>query len=514
MGELLTLIRPPVVRPKWNYVNLSTPPIGLAYIAGSLRSAGFEVCCIDSIGSAIEHFTPTPHGTLLQGLPFEEIIAKIPPSCTLIGLSIQFSFEFPECKTLLHLLRQAFPHAFLFAGGEHATALPEFTLKETPLNAILLGEGEHKTLALAQAFLQNAFPLHEIPGMIWKSTEGTLIHNAPASRILEIDKIPKPAWDLFPLEEYLSRHLGFGVSRGRNMPVLASRGCPYQCTFCSSPLMWTTTWKAREPEELLNELEEWIQRYRIDNFDFYDLTAIIQKDWIVQFCQKIQERQLRFTWQLPSGTRTEAIDDEVAKLLYQSGCRNLSYAPESGSLRILKLIKKKIHPQKMLRSLRSCVRHKLNVKTNIILGFPGETHRDIWDSYLFIIKMAFVGAQDLAVWCFSPYPGSELFQQLVQEGKIPALDDQYFRNLASYADPSQTVSYSTAISTRQLLAYRTFAVLLFYGVNFSLRPWRVFILVKNLLRGRYESRSEQALASIISKFKVSSKKTPSTPLSL
>ena len=87
------------------------------------------------------------------------------------------------------------------------------------------------------------------------------------------------------------------------------------------------------------------------NFDFYDLTAIVKKDWIVKFCQKIAERGLSFTWQLPSGTRSEAIDDEVANYLFKSGCRNLSYSPESGSKKVLARIKKKIKTDSVITSI-------------------------------------------------------------------------------------------------------------------------------------------------------------------
>ncbi|MEK7487330.1 MAG: radical SAM protein [Planctomycetota bacterium] len=507
MADKVVVIRPPLVRPKWNYVNLSTPPIGPAYVAASLRVAGYEVSFVDAVGEALEQFTPLPYGLLLHGLSFEQITARIPPDCRAIGISIQFSFEFPQCRELTWAIRKQFPNAFLFAGGEHATALPEETLRTTALDAIVLGEGEIKAVELLRvAFQPNDIrDFGTVAGICWKDSGGQIHRNSEGLRVSEIGQLPKPAWDLLPLEQYLSRHLGFGVARGRNMPVLASRGCPYQCTFCSSPLMWTTTWTARDVDDLLDEMEGWIQQYQIDNFDFYDLTAIIQKKWIVEFCEKIQERGLKFTWQLPSGTRTEAIDEEVARLLYQSGCRNLSYAPESGSPRILKRIKKKIHPETMLRSLRGCVRQGLNVKTNIILGFPGESWSDIAHSYWFILKLAMVGAQDLAVWCFAPYPGSELFQELVAQGKIDCLDDEYYRKLACYADPSQTVSYSDSFSARQLLILRTLGVLLFYGANFTFRPWRVIQLFWHLACGRYESRSEQALASIFQKFRLSSK---------
>ena len=110
--------------------------------------------------------------------------------------------------------------------------------------------------------------------------------------------------------------------------------------------MWTTRWIPRDPDLLLDEMQFYQEKYGAENFDFYDLTAIVKKSWILDFCRKIEEREMKFTWQLPSGTRTEAIDGEVASLLYRAGCRNMSYSPESGSPTVLRRIKKKIHPGK------------------------------------------------------------------------------------------------------------------------------------------------------------------------
>src|SRR5262249_49241749 len=150
----------------------------------------------------------------------------------------------------------------------------------------------------------------------------------------------------------------------------------------------------------------------------------------MEFCEKIEQRRLKFTWQLPSGTRSEAIDEEVAPLLYKSGCRNLSYAPESGSPSVLQRIKKRIHLPKLLNSLRASVASGINVKVNLIIGFPGETLREIAETFRFTVKLAIAGAHDLSIWVFSPYPGSELFDQLREQGTI-RMDNAYYDDLRS-----------------------------------------------------------------------------------
>lgn len=125
----------------------------------------------------------------------------------------------------------------------------------------------------------------------------------------------------------------------------------------------------------------------------------------------------------PSGAWSEAIDAEVAGLLYDSRCRNLSYSPESGAPKVLARIKKKIKPERVLASMRSGVDSGINIKCNIMLGFPGEGYRDVLANYRFIARMALAGAYELSIWAFSPYPGSELFDQLYEAGRIRIDDD-------------------------------------------------------------------------------------------
>ena len=303
---------------------------------------------------------------------------------------------------------------------------------------------------------------------------------------------------LVPVENYLDKGLSYGVNRGRSMPMIASRGCPYQCTFCSNPQMWGTRWLARDPIKVIEEIETYIARYKISNVDFYDLTAIVKKDWIVRFCKELISRKLQITWQLPSGTRSEAIDAEVSCLLYLSGCRNMNYAPESGSERTLKEIKKKVKIDRMMDSLRDAVRNGINVKLNIIIGFPHETHADILKTLLLLLKFSAAGAHDVSVGVFAPYPGSELYDDLVKSGRITH-DDEYWQKLA-YVDISETVSYSNHVSAGWLKFYNWAAFAVFYVSNYIFRPLRVVRTLLHLATNHHESRGEMALAALFQRW--------------
>ena len=275
------------------------------------------------------------------------------------------------------------------------------------------------------------------------------------------------------------------------MPILATRGCPYQCTFCSSPQMWTTRYVTRKPREVVNEMKQYVQEHRVDNFNFCDLTAIIKKEWIIEFCNILKEENLNVTWQLPTGTRSEALDEDVLPLVYETGCRNITYAPESGSDRMLKVIKKKVQIPRMLDSLSTAHRAGLVTRVNIIIGHPEEKRSDTWKSLAFLIRCAWRGCQDAAVMIFAPYPGSEDTKKLLIQNRLKIGPDYYYLALARSGWSSRT--YSPIMSTRELIIMQFFMLLVFYAVAYLTRPWRFVEVVKSLMTGKEQTQLDQLL---------------------
>jgi radical SAM superfamily enzyme YgiQ (UPF0313 family) len=260
--------------------------------------------------------------------------------------------------------------------------------------------------------------------------------------------------------------------------------------------MWTTRYVARDPVRVVDEIERYVKHYRAEAIDFYDLTAIVKRDWVLRFCRELRARRLDITWQLPSGTRSEALDGEVLRAMYEAGCRNVSYAPESGSARTLRRIRKKVRLDRMLDSMREAVDIGLNVKANIILGFPGETIGDAFETLGFLVKMARAGVHDASVWAFSPYPGCVLYDELVSAGRIGPMDDDYFASLLAYSDLSFEISYDEHLPARFLRALRFAGTLGFYGSNYLLHPSRPVRSIFNVATSRYESRMEMSLGNL------------------
>jgi anaerobic magnesium-protoporphyrin IX monomethyl ester cyclase len=494
---IVTILRPPLLVPTWSDSGPLTPPIGPAYLAASLIQAGHEARIVDGVGENPYQITSLFNDTVMAiGLRSEEIVDRIQPDTQLIGVSCMFSQDWPEIRRLVGLVRQRFPGVPIIMGGEHITAVPEFTLTSTPeVDACVIGEGEESIVDLANAF-QDGRAWDAIPGVMLRAEDGTVKYTGPRTRIRNVDDIPWPAWHLVPVESYLAGGFSFGVNRGRSMPILATRGCPYECTFCSNPEMWTTRWYARDVDNVLDEIQAYMDKFGATNFDFYDLTAIVKRSWIIQFTNTILERKMKFTWQLPSGTRSEAIDDEVSRLLYASGCRNMSYAPESGSPAVLKRIKKVVKLDRLEESVRGAVRHGMNVKLNIIMGFPGETRDELRETVKFLARMGATGVQDMSISLFSPYPGSQLYKELRASGRIPELSDEYFLSLGAYKDFSQSVSYTEGLTPKVLNRHRIMGFLTFYGIQYSVRPWRMVTLMSNLIQKKQESRLDKSLQDL------------------
>src|SRR5262249_39421813 len=152
----------------------------------------------------------------------------------------------------------------------------------------------------------------------------------------------------------------------RAMPMLASRGCPYTCTFCSSPSMWSTRWVSRDPKLVLQEIKAYIDRYGINHIDFNDLTTVINRRWMLEFTRLVSDEGLKLTWSLSSGTRREALDEEVLASMKRAGIQRLTYAPESGSKKTLERIQKRVDLDWMTRSIRASVKVGIYSRANLI----------------------------------------------------------------------------------------------------------------------------------------------------
>ena len=475
----VALIRPPIVSSINSFSAPVTPPLALAYLESCLENNGFKVSLVDAVGEAINKVSIIEDPKCrIRGLNINESIERIPRDVELIGISCMFTQEWLFIKKFIEAVSEVFSNIPIVLGGEHVTAMPEYILNTCPsVTVCALGEGEETIVDLAKNFPDK---IDEIKGIVYRNKEGNPIRTEPRKRIKNIEEIPRPNWSKLPIFSYLDSQFGHGLNAGRTMPILATRGCPFQCTFCSNKEMYDLKYYMRSPRDVVEEIEDYIRKYEINNVDFYDLTAIVKKNWIMEFAKILKEKELAISWSLPSGTRSEALDDEVTQIMGETNCKYLVYAAESGSEKIQRYIKKEVKLDRMIASMKAAKQNGLTLRCNLMLGFPKENRLDVFKTLKFQIKLAFIGVDDVPLYMFSAYPGTELFDYLIETKKIPSINEDYFKSLLCQMDLTESSNYCENIGERELAFYRFVGMSLFYSLSYILFPKRIFRSLKNI----------------------------------
>ena len=508
--RIVTLCKPFVVLSKNAYSSPVTLPLGLAYVGAVIEKAGYKTKIIDATGEQKEIKIRRSEDNLynLQGLTADEIIERIDPDTFIFGISLMFSQEWILHRPFIEKIKKKYPNIIIIAGGEHPTSIPEYTLRDCPsIDYVLKGEGEFSMLEFTHAMFHER-SVKDIPGICFINEENKFVDNKLSKRIEHIDQIPRPAWHLLKPENYFNNFFTLGPSKGRNMPILGTRGCPFQCTFCSSPSMWTTRYVMRDPKEIVDEMEWLMKEYKANEFDFFDLTAIIKKSWILEFCDEIKKRNIKdIRWQLPIGTRSESLDDETLKAIYETGCLYITYAPESGSEKILEYIKKRVKLDRIFKSIQSAHKIGLTTRINLIIGFPEETFIDCIKTILLgVYYVVRFGVSDVNLGIFNAYPGSELFEQLKKEKKL-TLNDDYFKKLFIQVDITKGLAYCKHVPSKMLVLLRFLGFSLSYLSVYISRPVRIYQLIRNLFKKEFLANNllEQRIYDVFVRFKLNRK---------
>ena len=265
--------------------------------------------------------------------------------------------------------------------------------------------------------------------------------------------------------------------------------------------MWTTRYVMRTVDDVIAEIKHYIEHYSITSFQFYDLTVFTKKRWTIEFCRRLQNENMDVRWSLPSGTRSEVFDEEVLTLLKATGCDYVAYAPESGSPEVLKRIKKRVHLDRMVESIRPAKRCGLTVRTHLIIGFPDESRREIFETIRFGLKMTAMGFDEAPFFIFSCYPGTEIFEQLRECGEV-TLNDDYFLSLVSFNGKFSNLRppgvTNRHVSSIELATLRLGFMMLNYLLSYVLYPRRIWRTLRNLTNDQgsatvLENRLQDAL---------------------
>lgn len=483
----VALVRGPIVAALGAINNEAVPSISLAYLSGALSHAGYSVSWTDAIAQGLGQFWPLAGfpGYQCQGLTLESMVADVPGQTNVIGINAMFSGEWPVTRRLIKMLRARFPNALIVAGGEHITALTEFSLRESPeIDVCVRGEGERVFVELLNSLCSGEYLPH-VEGIAYLTASGEYVENLGLTRIRDLSELPWPHWPDGYLQTFWAAGKSAGVLTDRDMPMIISRGCPYQCTFCSSPNMWTTRYVLRDVDDVIDEIKTYRDRYDITSVQLYDLTAITKKRWTVEFCQRLLDEGIELNWSVPQGTRSEILDEEALSYLKRTGCHYLVYAPESGSPRVLEEIKKRITLDGLIKSVMEAKRQELVLRMNLIIGFPGETRLDVLRTAWLGIWMAVRGVDEVSTNVFSPYPGSELFRNLIEEKRLE-ISDSYFLALTSLNSDFfnlNPLTFNENMGSKELAVYRLIILMGCYGLGYLTHPSRIVRTFQNWFGG-------------------------------
>lgn len=492
----VSLINPPQLFSKIQFAAGVIPPLGLLYLGASLRRAGHEPMIIDSVVESVGNIYEIERNISARGLGFDDIISRIPDDVGLICVTNLFSFAFPIVRALTRRIKEAYPLVPIAIGGAHPSAMPTAAMSEPSIDFCVISEGDKTIIELVDS-LGDYEAVKKIEGFAYRDRQGAVRINPKTEFIEDLDSLPYPARDLVALEKYYQASEAHGPTQDRWTPILSSRGCPYQCTFCTSKL-WNRRYRARSAENVLNEIQECIEKYNIKEFHFEDENLTFSKNRTMEICKGIIKRGLKIKWQTPNGIRSSVTDAEMLGLMKESGCVHITVAPESGSERVLNEI---IRKEQDLSRVTSVVREasKLGIRTAayFMIGLPGETIKDVKLSIDYACELAKVGLDEVLFGSFVPLPGSELFEKLIEQKRF----NKDWESLVSVGDISKAVSWSEHISSRDLKNLRLKAHLKFYLTKGFCYPLETIRSVINVIRRKEELKTERVLITFIKRFK-------------
>ncbi|MBF0424213.1 MAG: B12-binding domain-containing radical SAM protein [Magnetococcales bacterium] len=444
----IALINP--FTPDGNFV----PPLGLLTLAAVLEQQGHAVTLFD------QNHDP-------------EIIRHIVDfNPQLAGLTAVTS-AVNAARRLARALRAHLPELRVVFGGPHPTALPTEVIGWSEVDFVIVSEGEIPLGMLADWLDAGGSvgQLEKIPALHYK--DGGRIHANPAGGFLtgdDLDQLPRPAYHLLDIEQVVGR-IRHGVFRQgkRVLPYMASRGCPYLCTYCSA--MMGRRMRRHGVTRVLDDFQFLAERYGIDEIYLEDDNFTLSRDYATAILDGIVTRRLPLTLKFANGVRIDNLHPPLLDKMAAVGVRSLSFGLESGSPRVLGLMKKSLNLDRVRNKVAMIKQHGLLVGASMIIGYPGESVADIRESYAFFKSLR---PDSMAVVNLIPFPGTEVRQLCLENNWLTpqAADwDNYYFDIA---DPKILIA-TDALGEDQV---KTLLREIFF--KFYLDPRRVFTLLRHM----------------------------------
>ncbi len=406
MRVLLTL--PPGIHDLEIYrvTGLTAPPLGLAYIAAILERDGHRVKILD---------TPT------LKMDLDTWVQNVKSwSPDIIGFSI-LTPTAPKAYVAARKIKEEMNDVILVAGGQHPTYMWSETL-DNGFDIIVRGEGEVTARELIKTIDRHGMDtaeLRRVAGIVFRDKHGNIVATRERPLIYNLDVLPWPARHLLPMDKYTL----FG-KKIRVAHIMASRGCPYGCIYCTTSYYWGRRIRYRSPRNVAEEIEFLVDKYRVEHVVFTDDELTANRRFVYGLIEEMKKRGLDIGF--ACGARINHMDKDFMKFLYNNGCIALYFGVESGTQRILDKIGKMIS----LDQVRKVFRWKREIggfaTASFILGFPWETIDDMKKT----VELAIDIDPDYAQFTvLTPYPGTPLFDYAMRYGLIEDWNWEHYTTL-------------------------------------------------------------------------------------
>ena len=349
-----------LVKP-YNLSDHIQPSLGLGYLATAVRNKN-EVEILDCIKDNIKINR------------FSQIIDDHRPD--LVGFQC-YTFDLNFIKGALDAIKRINENIVTVTGGPHPSALPREVMEYfgEKLDFAFKGESERNFSLFIDSLNSKNMNFSDIPGLVWR--EGSQIRVNDCSFENNLDNLGMPSWDLIHPETYPESQHGAFYKKFPIAPIILTRGCPYQCTFCAGRLVSGTKLRKRGIPSVLEEINMLYQKYGIREFHVIDDNFVLDASYAKEFLRQLINQNLDISWATPNGIRIDHLDDELLYLMKKSGLYIISMGIESGSDRILKLMKKNLDVKKIKDKIKLVKNAGLDMAGFFILGFPNETKEDI-----------------------------------------------------------------------------------------------------------------------------------------
>lgn len=385
-------------------------PMGLGYIAAVLKKKKYEIDVLDVNAFAISN---------------QEVEEKIKKSdCKLFLTGAVLGSSYNYIRWVSQVIKRYHPDSIIVAGSSVASSVPRLLLQHSKVDYLVMGEGEQTIIELLDA-IENKRDLSNVNGIAFKNGEEVTI-TAPRYRIDDLDSIPFPAWDLFPMEVYVGKMATDKLDqlKGKGMIVTAGRGCPYRCTYCYHVFGYQS--RMRSVENVLAEIEELKKRYGVKIIYFVDDLFMINKEWTNNFCDELLKRNLNILWRCAGRVNLVGMgESELLKKMRKAGCIAIQYGIETASPKLLKLANKQVTVEQMYEALKVTRLAGIEVTLGFMIGFPEESKETVDETVHFCIKN---DIQLISMFFVTPYPGTPLYDEVRQRGLIKD-EERYLEHL-------------------------------------------------------------------------------------